>query len=539
MNNKNWLLAAVTIMMLTACSIEDNNAANNPNEPQQLFDYTIIWYGHGGGDLDLNLALNMMDFYNAAETSYRNVSMVAQYKFSSSETLESTYKDTKNNIEKKFKPGTPEYEQAIATVEKLKTLYSCGDKTMRFVVNDQKAIYTNADKGGEIDVDKSTFIGPDNADISSVDSLVNFINWAASVKPAKKYILVLSDHGGGYNIMDDADAPGATSATRGVIYDNGHNSKHFTVKTLAQAISAAKVRPACVYQDACLMNNVEYLFELAPTTDYIVSSSFIVPGEGGDYPALINALSQNPDDIEAALTIFTKASVDRWDKVADNSGNLGEPVYHDMTVMRTDRLDAFGQELKSFTDRLIDAYQSGDATVKAAIDNCTAHAYRVNKNKPYYDIIDYLVNLSAALPDVFGQPLNHPLGKAFDSAIVYQQSSKWLQENDHTVDCSVMMGWRGCVLVISELMEGFPFIIYLYADGSADYYTAINMAEPHFLASTPWGSTLDATYGQLRFDQLTGWSRWLRLNEQEPNPECYNGFNPLLPTLVDDDLIQH
>ena len=42
----------------------------------------------------------------------------------------------------------------------------------------------------------------------------------------------------------------------------------------------------------------------------------------------------------------------------------------------------------------------------------------------------------------------------------------------------------------------------------------------------PWGSTLDATYGQLRFDQLTGWSRWLRLNQQEPNPECYTGYNP-------------
>ena len=38
---------------------------------------------------------------------------------------------------------------------------------------------------------------------------------------------------------------------------------------------------------------------------------------------------------------------------------------------------------------------------------------------------------------------------------------------------------------------------------------------------TSWKSTLDATYGQLRFDKITGWSRWLRLNRQEPNPKCY------------------
>jgi hypothetical protein len=27
--------------------------------------------------------------------------------------------------------------------------------------------------------------------------------------------------------------------------------------------------------------------------------------------------------------------------------------------------------------------------------------------------------------------------------------------------------------------------------------------------------------GQLRFDQITGWSRWLKLNQQEPNLKCF------------------
>jgi len=30
----------------------------------------------------------------------------------------------------------------------------------------------------------------------------------------------------------------------------------------------------------------------------------------------------------------------------------------------------------------------------------------------------------------------------------------------------------------------------------------------------------------MRFDRLTGWSRWLRLNSQEPNPDCATGYNP-------------
>ena len=39
------------------------------------------------------------------------------------------------------------------------------------------------------------------------------------------------------------------------------------------------------------------------------------------------------------------------------------------------------------------------------------------------------------------------------------------------------------------------------------------------------GSTLDETYRQLCFDKATGWSRWLRLNQQEPNLKCFVEFH--------------
>ncbi len=37
-----------------------------------------------------------------------------------------------------------------------------------------------------------------------------------------------------------------------------------------------------------------------------------------------------------------------------------------------------------------------------------------------------------------------------------------------------------------------------------------------------WGSTGDKTYGNLAFDKATGWSRWLKMNQQLPtdNP-CF------------------
>ena len=38
-----------------------------------------------------------------------------------------------------------------------------------------------------------------------------------------------------------------------------------------------------------------------------------------------------------------------------------------------------------------------------------------------------------------------------------------------------------------------------------------------------WGSTGAATYEQLQFDILTGWSRWLKLNTEFPNSDSVVG----------------
>ena len=517
-----WMLIALPLLLgLASCTDTVDNPVTNPDEPQQqLADYTIIWYGHGGGNLDLSLTDNMMQFYMADADSYDNVKIAAQYKYSALEGMEDTFDDFAEALADYYEPGTADYDEAMQELEAFKTMYyPMAGKTTRFVVDMEHFM----EFVGDAEAPRPTggwLLPGGNADITRPDSLANFIDWAVRTCPARKYILVLSDHGGGYLPNDELPA-GADAArkTRGVVYDDGNDSRHFTAKTLAQAISQASVRPSVVYLDACLMNTAEYQFELAPTTDYLVLSTFTVPGEGGNYPALIDALSENPDDLETALTDFAKATVDGWDETAEEDAEEeGEPVYHDINVYRTADIDALGAQIKTFTDRLVSAYQTGGDDVRAKIDEVTANAYRVNEQIPAYDLIDYAVNLTLVLPDVFGSVWDSPLGQAFDRCIVYQQSSRWLQKNDGTVDLSVLLGCQGHY----TLDEGFMQMRF-DADGTAYpiFYTGLSEED-----AEPWGSTLDETYGQLRFDQLTGWSRWLRLNQQEPNPESATGYNP-------------
>jgi len=498
-----WVLAAILISgasVFTSCSSDnDDNPVINPDEPQQqLADYTIIYYGHGGGNLDMNLLRNIKQFFQSDTESRKNVSICAQYKYSTLKNIQGLYESRKGKID----PNDPE---DVERLESIKNLYPYAGKTTRFVV----AQDADTDEAGEAAI-TGGFMGPDNADITRADSLTNFINWAAKTCPARKYILIVSDHGGGYQPNDELpSANAAARQTRGVIYDDG-NSHHFTAKTFAQAISQASVRPSVVYCDACLMNTVEYHFELAPLTDYLVLSTFTVPGIGGNYKELVEALSDNPDNLEEALKRFAKSSVSAWD-------NMVNKKYCDMSIYRTAGIEAFGAALKTFTDRLVDAYQNGGDEVRAKIDEVTANAYRIDGTRPEFDLMNYLASLYMALPnEFFGDAYITLADKAYNDYIVQQQNSKWLVENGHTVSLSVLLGCQGHYII-----KGTEEILYIL-DADGKVYQPLDdedFGARKVLGS--WGSTLDATYGQLRFDQITGWSRWLKLNQQEPNLKCF------------------
>ena len=498
-----WMLAAILIsgasVFISCSSDSDDNPVINPDEPQQqLADYTIIFYGHGGGNLDFWLLQNIEQFYQSDPKSRKNVSICAQYKFSTLKNMQETYEDYKNEIDS----NDPVH---VAELEGIQSLYPYAEKTCRFAVGQEA---TPADVMTAI---AGNFIGSDNADISRADSLTNFINWAAQTCPARKYILILSDHGDGYLPHEELPAADATATrqTRVVIKDDGHNKKAFTAKTLSQALSQTSVRLSAVYCDACLMNSVEYHFELAPVTDYLVLSTFLVPSAGGNYTELVEALSANPDNLEQALKRFAKFSVSAWNNDPDNN-------YCDMSIYRTAGIDAFGAALKTFTDCLIDAYQNGGDEVRAKIDMVTANAYRVDNEQPEFDLMNYLFSLYFALPDVFGNA-SITLAKVYSDYIVQQQNSKWLEENGHTVSLSVLLGCQGHYIFIKDGNKEDN--LYLYDADGKKYLLLDDDGARMELGS--WQSTLDATYGQLRFDNLTGWSRWLKLNQQEPNLECF------------------
>ena len=76
------LICTMTTVLFASCSSEDRPSATPDAEPSSLADVTIMYYGHGGGNLDIHYMGNIRGMYKAAASSYKNVKIAVEYKFS-------------------------------------------------------------------------------------------------------------------------------------------------------------------------------------------------------------------------------------------------------------------------------------------------------------------------------------------------------------------------------------------------------------------------------------------------------------------------
>ena len=253
------LCCTVILTILTSCVNEDNPTTTPVPDSSQLADVTIMYYAHGGGTLDKHVIGNLRKMYNAERSSYNNVRIAAECKFSNEDYLPSTNDDLfKTVLEADLKKYGEEAEEKLDNVSYLLWMAPEANSTFRIVIDPTKTLKEQV---------KDHYLPGKNADFTTPDSLTNFINWAAKNCPAKRYILILHDHGGGYRPEADLykeDTKAGT--TRGVIFDNGNPGHNFSAPSLEHAIKAADIRPDVVIFDACLMNTLEYLFELKDLT---------------------------------------------------------------------------------------------------------------------------------------------------------------------------------------------------------------------------------------------------------------------------------
>lgn len=514
---KLWMLLLPMAVGFAACSDNDDNDSSSAATDKA--EYTIIYYAAGGSNVDKNILPMVEDFYSASAEAFQKVNVVVQYKFSTADNLKTEYDEEDHApIADNF---TEEFRQRF------------GSRAVRWIIDPAKTLISQIKEPANL-------YGKENPDCTCPDSLTNFIKWAVKTCPAKKYILVINDHGHGF--IPHEDLPDVTS-TRGVVFDDGYiqpdgSKKHFTIKNLTRAIRSSRVRFETIYMLACMMNNFAYQFEMKSLCNYTIAATYTMPASGGALNVLVEQFAQPSVNVEQALTAYCKADVESWDKAWGITEET--PLYTDLTVTRTSALNNLGVMMREFIDRLCDVYQNGTDDQKAKIDKCTDEAIKVNMTYPFYDGGKYMISIMKALPEVYEDAFCMKFEDVFNKAIVSQYRSKYLEAHDYQVDYSLILGVDGSYSMLTWDNNDERWLLKSRKRYCADGKTYVsNYAEPvgedkifnemQALPSDPWGSTLAETFGQTEFDKAVGWSRWLKLNRKEPSLFCPEGMNFVLP----------
>lgn len=403
----NWLfvsVVAIACFFMSSCSSDDNDEYIEP-----LAEYTVMLYGCGGENLDEALKLNLNEAYEIGSTD--KVKMTAQIKYSKKFQNDPDLAGTRRFIVGK---GQPEQE---VIMDALLPLYD-----------------------------------PDN--------IADFINWSKKTSPAKKYILILWNHGGGW--LPNHDTP---ISTRAVVYDDVLDNRGISIFELTEGIKRSNTKFEVIYFDACLMNMLENLGELTDVTQYVLGAAHLTPGIGGEYGTLLSTLSEG-NDIVDAMKRYCPATVNMWNYLKDRN--------YDLTMTDLSKLGSVFSVFKEFTDELVNSYEiEGEDYNAVKMDEC----YFLKDGYPFVEINSYI----KALANISGNPKLMTLAAKFylvaKDAIVCQAL---------TEDAPRDMSWS--TTLVNKTMW-------------AEYYQ-------------PYDS-----YNSLVFEQQTGWSRWLKLNEMEINLE--------------------
>lgn len=459
-------------------------------------DYTVMLYTVGGGNLDNQVETDIKNAAGAIKADNKKVRYLIQYKYSSQASI--------NGISGFLPSGKPGH---VYRYEASPNIVNTEKSPMLLLKDDY--IYGTQNE-------KAEFFQP--------DSIVNFMKYCQKVAPAKNYILVLSDHGGGYAVNDDYDKSLEKMGTRATCFDDNLAGRGITCKEIRTTLEKSGMHLTMLYFDCCLMNNMETLSEVINLTDYVLASGHT--NGGGNHQAFVEELYN-----ASAGDAFTDA-MSRYAKTCALRNSMlwmlhGVAWARNVDFVLTD-MKKFPAILTALRDYVDFAIKNMGGAQAEDFQYAASDCYQYSPGFPLYDLRDYCEKLQA---NAFGHLPNEwhyydNLENALQAAQVCHyysiQSEGYKEITPHWLSYNVSLGAKG--FIGNTILKKEPTKIYGYnKDGNLATVDISNLNLTVLGKNTPWFAW-SQTYHQLEFDKQTGWSRWLEANTGFPinNPPYDN-----------------
>ena len=234
------------------------------------------------------------------------------------------------------------------------------------------------------------------------DTLVDFASWAVSSYPAKKYLLVIWNHGGGFR------SPAYTA--KDIAWDDTNGGDKITMPELEDALFAISNQMGknidIVGMDACYMAMIEVAYQIKDYADILVTSEESEPNDGWPYDTILGELAGNPlispeqlsaDIVDKYIYSYpfeevTQSAIDLSyiDSLASQLSNLALAIMDDSLTPKDVYLDAacssqyYGDpdfiDLYDFCDKIFDHSNSLEIKIMAIIIQQTLSSTVINSD---------------------------------------------------------------------------------------------------------------------------------------------------------------
>jgi len=215
------------------------------------------------------------------------------------------------------------------------------------------------------DNDFSKITSPVLADLGKTDmgdykSLVAFANWAKTTYPAKRYMLIVWNHGAGWIKSRGMNDP------KGISYDD-ETGNHITTPQFGVAMKAIG-KVDVIGTDACLMQMPEVNYEIKDYVDYIVASEETEPGDGYTYDTFLGPVVAKP------TMTPREVGAQAVNAYADHYGTQD----HTQSLVLASAMNGFMPLVNNFVKAAMAANEK--ALIKTAMSGTQAYAYAENKD---------------------------------------------------------------------------------------------------------------------------------------------------------------
>jgi len=226
-------------------------------------------------------------------------------------------------------------------------------------------------------------------DMGVPSTLSDFIIWGVSNFPAKKYAIILWDHGSGLNGFG-----------RDIIF----NDDTLTPIELKQAFQTAKADTNVTFEligfDACAMSSLEIASRLQNATHYMVSSEEVEPLWGWNYTAIIQNLSENSGQSGNTLGRAIVDSYSKQSKYFSTLERFGAAKEVTLALIDMTKIPKLTQEVNALSSALISQIYDLPSVISLSksIDLTEHYAQSARGGSGLVDLYDLLLNIQTRYP---------------------------------------------------------------------------------------------------------------------------------------------